>query len=259
MPFLFFLFTFPLQPIYASPLLMNSLLTLKRSWSTMIVVFFTLSFVSCEDFSFRNGINQGKIEYDITYPNIPEDSYLLDLMPKKMETTFKNNNFRNDIVAGMGMFKTSVICGAGQNTITHSIKILAKKYASTLTPDQVSALNPDFQNIEITLTEEEKEIAGYHCKSARVDVLGDSTWSFTLFYTDEIRIKDANIHTPFKEIDGVLLEYDIYSYNTHMHFSANKVIQSEVQKEDVTLENGYEIVEVEKIKSEIEGMFEKIQ
>ena len=50
-------------------------------------------------------VDKGTIEYTISYPNIPEDSYLLDLMPKKMETHFLDGSFRSDIVAGMGLFK----------------------------------------------------------------------------------------------------------------------------------------------------------
>lgn len=176
-----------------------------------------------------------------------------------METTFRNDSYRSDIIAGMGLFKTSIICESGQDKLTHSVKMLNKKYASMLNQKELAKFNPDFQNIEITLNNEEKEIAGYHCKGATAKVLGDSTWTFKLFYTEEINIKAANAHTPFKAIDGVLMEYEIYSYNTRMQFVANNVNQVEVTKEEIHLEEGYKMIDPEDLRSEIEAIFDKVK
>lgn len=230
----------------------------KESSYLLTMLAIALFFSACDNIAFQNGIDEGKIEYDITYPNIPEDNVMLDLMPKNMRTTFVDNNYRSDIIAGMGIFKTSIIASAGEDKLVHSIKMLKTKYASELTSDDFKKFSPKFNQIEVKLNDETKEIAGYHCKAADIKVLGDSTWTFKVFYTDEIKIKNSNIHTPFKDINGVLMEYQLLSNNIVMHFTATKVIQEEIDISEVKLEDGYEMVEPMKLKSEIEKLFANI-
>lgn len=228
-------------------------------WFTITLITISLFSPACDDFSFHNGIDEGVIEYSISYPDIPSDSYILDLMPKKMQTSFKDDNFRSDIIAGMGLFKTSIISIEKDKELLHSVKMLNKKYASKLSSNDLIKLNPDFENIEIELIDERKEIAGYHCKAAEVKVLADSTWSFKLYYTNEIKIKNVNLHTPFKEINGVLMEYEVTSYDTHMHFIADKVIQKEVNESEIKLEEGYKMIAPLELKKEIESIFAKVR
>lgn len=112
--------------------------------------------------------------------------------------------------------------------------------------------------MEVKFTDETKEIAGYNCKSAEVKVLGDSVWTFNVFYTDEINIKNVNGHTPFKPIKGVLMEYQLLSNNVLMKFTATKVIQEDIDASVLALDEDYEMVEPKKLKLEIEKLFANI-
>ena len=143
----FFFLLFASQPISN---IFSSMKFVSFPFRTCIAICLTVvmfTFYSCEDFSFRNGVNEGRIEYSISYPNIPEDSYILDLMPKTMETIFSNNNYRNDIIAGMGLFKTSIICTDKDDEIVHSVKMLNKKFASKLSSEDLANFNPSFNDI----------------------------------------------------------------------------------------------------------------
>jgi len=104
----------------------------------------TLLAFSCSENTFDDGLDKGVIEYSISYPSIPKDNYMLDLMPKKMETSFYKGNFRSDITAGMGLFKTSIISEKGNDKLIHSVKMLNKKYVSALDLKEIRALNPNF-------------------------------------------------------------------------------------------------------------------
>jgi len=230
-------------------------------WEKLFIALLVLSF-GCFDSveKSKKGIAKGVIEYKIDYPQIPEGNYLLDLMPNKMETTFIDGNFRSDIVAGMGLFKTSIISEKENEKLVHSVKMLNKKYASKMGHEEIKRFNPNFSDIEITLKDEEKEIAGYLCKTAEVKVKGDSSWSFMVYYTREIDIPSINQHTPFNKIDGVLMQYDIVSYDTHMRFIAEKVIPNdELKAESIYLEEGYEAVSPARLKEEIESIFAKVK
>ena len=103
-----------------------------------------------------------------------------------------------------------------------------------------------------------KEIAGYNCKSADIKVLGDSVWTFKVYYTDEINIVNVNGHTPFKPIKGVLMEYQLLSNNILMKLSATEVIQEDVDISVISLEEDYQMVEPDKLKMEFEKLFANI-
>ena len=87
-------------------------------------------------------------------PKVPEDSYLQDLMPKSMETIFTEGSFRSDIVAGMGLFKTSIISEKDNAKLVHSVKMLNKKLASSLDLEEIREFNPNFKDIEISPLDE---------------------------------------------------------------------------------------------------------
>lgn len=214
---------------------------------------------SCDSKLFKKGIKEGTIEYSITYPQIPENNYLLDIMPDQMEMTFKDGIFRSDISAGMGLFQTSIISNKEDKMLTHSVKLLNKKYASTLGSEDIIAVSPYYKDIRFEFTDKTKKIAGYECSEAIAHIKGDSSWSFSVFYTNEINIETPNRLTPFEPIEGVLMEYDLYNYNTHMHFEAQEVTEKEVDPSLIDLEDGYVMITPSELKSEIESIFASIQ
>jgi hypothetical protein len=224
-----------------------------------ILLSFCLALSGCDNILFNSGVDQGIIKYKIDYPDIPKDDYMLDLMPKEMETIFADGEYRSDIIAGMGLFKTSVICNTDQEELIHSVKLLNKKYASNLSKADIKKLNPHYLSIDIKKTGKTKTIAGYECKEALVKMKGDTTWEFKLYYTDKIRIDQPNRHSPFAEIEGVLMEYEMINYDTHMHFVAQQVIEKEVKREDILLEEDYEMVSADKLNKEIEAIFAKVR
>lgn len=213
--------------------------------------------ISC-NFAVNNEVDEGVIEYNIIYPNIGENDILLEFLPNKMEFIFKNNSYRNNINAGMGLFQTSIINNKSENNIIQTVKLLNNKYASYLEPDDLLR-NPNFQKLEIKLLDGKKMVAGYPCKIAQITVRGDSTWTYKAYYTDKIKIENPNRFTPFEKINGVLLDYQIVKYNTHMHFTASEVIAKKISVPFEEIEEGYEIVPSEKIGSEIKNIFAKLK
>jgi hypothetical protein len=214
---------------------------------------------ACSEGIFKKGIKEGVIEYTISYPDIPENSYMLDLLPKKMETAFSNGEFRNDIIAGMGIFKTSLIRLEENKGIIHSVKLLNERVASELQAEDIERFNPAFRDLQIEPTKGGKEIAGYYCKEAKVTVKGDSTWTFTIYYTEEIDIEKANQLSPFEAVEGVLMEYHVISHDLHMHIQANRVLEKKIDTESLRLEDNYVMVSPGELSDKIESLFEKIK
>lgn len=214
--------------------------------------------LSCTNNADKKQIDEGIIEYKISYPAISKDDIMLEFLPNKMEFLFKNGSYRNNIVAGMGLFSTSFINNKENNSITQTVKLLNIKYVSTLSPEDL-VKDPDFQNLDIKFVEGEKIIAGYKCKIAEVTIHADSTWTYRTYYTNEISIKEPNKHTPFEAIDGVLMDYQLVKYNTLLHFTATEVIPKEINEPIAQIEEGYQIVTADQISNEIKNIFAKLK
>lgn len=212
---------------------------------------------SCGENPFSNKVDEGIIIYSIEYPEISPDNVMLELMPKKMEMQFKDHDFRNDIIAGMGLFRTSIISKKAENQLIHSVKMLDKRYFTVLDEADIKTMNPELNDLSFEYTGNEKEIAGFNCKEVIAKQNGETL--FIMYYTEQIAITGPNRGTPFKEIPGVLMEYDVINYKTHMHFQAEEVIEMEVPTEQLSLEDGYVEISADELKNEIQIIFDKVQ
>lgn len=228
----------------------------KRISFFVVILFFV---VSCDKGIFESGLKEGIIEYRIEYPKLDKDHIMMDLLPKKMEMTFKNGEYRNEISAGMGLFKTAIIKENENQKLIHTIKVLNKKMASELNYDDFVKLNSEFNNLEFKPTGNSKEIAGYHCKEMIATVQEDSIWDFKLYYTDEINVPNSNYMNPFEKIEGVLMQYEMINHDLHMLFVAENVLKKEIKKEDIYLEDDYKMVSPTQLESELDAIFEKVK
>jgi len=95
--------------------------------------------------------------------------------------------------------------------------------------------------LRIEKLEETKKILGYTCKKA---IIKSSALSepFAVYYTNEIGIDNPNINNPFREIDGVLLEFQVKLNNINMKFIATEISQSRVCEDLFTIPSGYQKV-----------------
>jgi hypothetical protein len=62
---------------------------------------------------------------------------------------------------------------------------------------------------------------------------------FNVYYTNDIDIKHSNWFTPFHEIDGVLLEYQVRKYNYEMRLVARDVKREDIGDNEFEVPDGY--------------------
>ncbi|HRG38655.1 MAG TPA: hypothetical protein PK289_08995 [Bacteroidia bacterium] len=165
-------------------------------------------------------ISEGEIEYSakVIDPNNP----MASMAPNKMTVRFKSDKSAAEMSAGLGLFSTSFITDPDKKTVTQLVKILNKKFM--LVQDQQSIdkenLNYAFKFIP---TKQKKVIAGYNCTKVEVVPDDKSIPPFDVYYTDELDIKDPNFASPYKEIKGVLMEYQLKKFGLEMRFEAKSV------------------------------------
>lgn len=229
---------------------------LRRNQYFLILILFMFS---CSEGIFESGLDEGIIEYRIEYPQLEDDHIMMDLLPKKMTTTFKEGEYRNEITAGMGIFKTSIIKENDSEKLIHTIKLLNKKLASRLNSEDIRKVNYEFDDLDFKATGQSKMIAGYECNEMQATVMGDSIWEFKLYYTDEINIPEANYMNPFEKVHGVLMQYEMINHDLHMLLTAENVFKKEINRDDILLTDDYTIVTPEKLSSELDAIFEKVK
>jgi len=226
----------------------------------VFVIFVVISFLICLlvgcDTIFHRNIDEGQIVFEITYPETEVGDVMASMLPSEMTLRFKDNKTAGELVAGMGIFQTSLIANPKTKIVHQLLKLMNQKYVLTSDSSGIKSLYSELPEMKITKTDETKEIAGYHCKKAIVIFEGDVKEEFNIFYTDKINIKNSNWCTPFLEIDGVLLEYEVRKYNYRMKLKAIEVIKEDVADSFFEIPNDYESISKEEMDKIFEGFQE---
>lgn len=216
----------------------------------IIILFFgTVIYISsCRQFTDEKYISEGVIEFKIEYPYSDENSLLVGLLPDKMQVKFKDNKVALDLTGGMGMFKIIMISNPETETAIQMVKMLNKKFAIEYSKQEVDRLFEDqfvIKNIEF-INGEDSIIAGYTCKKA-IAHCSIPNRSYTIYYTEDLDIKNPNWANPYKAINGMLMDYPIKMYNIEMHLTNPVVIKEEVDDSLFVLPDDYKIITKEEM------------
>jgi len=77
--------------------------------------------------------------------------------------------------------------------------------------------NRRYANLNFTKTNESKSIAGYFCSQAKASTTDG--FDITVFYTRDLIPENKLYDPPFKNLDGLPLEYELTKGNLHIKYS----------------------------------------
>lgn len=207
----------------------------------------------CEDGS--SHVSEGVITYDISYPRPIEDKWMEKLMPSEMEMQFKNNNINTELTFGLGMIKIGYITNTEDKHLHEMLKFMRNRNVSHRGVPQVEDLIAEIPEHKIKLLPDTKSVAGFLCKKAQVEVSSPAEpYSYDLWYTEEIKIKDPNWCTPFKSIPGVLMEYRVERFNVIMHFTAVEVERAEILDTEFMVPKKYKEISIEAMEKNLQDL-----
>jgi GLPGLI family protein len=155
----------------------------------------------------------------------------------------------------MGLVTTKFISNFKKKEATQTLSLLGKKYASVINANEVNKLIEKEPAFSIKLQPEQKKIAGYNCKKAHIDFASDSLDDFDVFYTDEIAIADPNWSSPFRKINGVLMEFRIHKYGVDMVLKAKNVTRKEIDDSQFEISDDYKKISM----NEMDKMFSDME
>jgi hypothetical protein len=224
----------------------------RKLFITAVSVVFVFVFSSCRELTDEKYISEGIIEFKIVYPQSDDNSLLVGLLPDKLQVKFKDDKVALDMTGGMGMFRIILVSNPETHTATQMVKMLNKKFAIEYSKEEVDLL---FSNqFEINTIEyntgQDSVIAGYLCKKATVHCKIPKK-SYDIYFTEDMNIKNPNWANPYKEIEGMLLDYPIKMYNIEMHLTNPVVIKESIDDSLFVLPKDYKLI----TKEEMDNLF----
>lgn len=199
---------------------------MTKQLATFLSALIILSVSSCRMESAKSGITSGRIDYRITYLNNDLDKRMQNILPSRMRLLFNEKQASNNIEGFMGMYKLNAFTNFNTRKCSTILKVLDKHYFFKGSRDESMCCFDPMDGMIIKETEETKQIAGFLCKRALV-TLPSSGDTFSIYYTNEITLRHPNATNPYKEIKGVLMEFELQLLHLKMRFVADKYTKLE--------------------------------
>lgn len=201
----------------------------------VLSIFFTVlsfQFVSCDRTVENEGMSEGYIDYEISYLQNSLKTIPTELLPKKMVYKFRNENTIQKIDGFLGFFSIFHLVNKKKSINSTFLKIRNHKYCYPGNKGEMIVGFDTMEGMEITPLPESKEIAGFEAKKALISFPCGTRNSFYVYYTEDIPLKNPNASNPFKEINGVLLEFQLKFHNLDMLLVAKDVVFQPVNKKE---------------------------
>lgn len=190
-------------------------------------------------------VGQGKIVFEISYPNSTLDEQSKAMLPTESVVYFKGN--MSCVEVSMGVGNTTVITDHKLGESTALMDILGNKTAVKSSKADAQTERSLENKPVVELKPETKMIAGYTCKKAVVtskgtkgDVISD------VWYTSELMARNS-FQTEIDGIDGFMLEFQAEQNGMTMKMTAKHVIEQNVEDSKFITPEGYTLMTKEQV------------
>ncbi|HCU20462.1 MAG: hypothetical protein A2X04_13635 [Bacteroidetes bacterium GWF2_41_9] len=207
---------------------------------------------SCREKGGRD-INQGEIHYAIEYSaslgGVPKE-----VLPQTLVVYFKKDKLLFEMVSNFGNSGILNLTNPEDGIFDTYFSLFTIKYYYAAEEGELFPGFEGMEGMELKKTSQTAQICGFNCQNAEVTFPSDRSKVMSIWYTDEIDVKNSNVSTPFKDIDGVLMDFFFYLGTTEVHFSAENVYSKEINDQTFTRRNDFKRVSREEINKFINSM-----
>lgn len=206
---------------------------MKQLLSSILFLFIAVT-------GFSQPLTEGKVVYEISYPDTSLDALTISMLPTEATLYFKGDKTRMEMKMGLGMNMIAIADNKAMTT-TVLMDIMGNKSAMTMTDEDLKKASKKEDEYEIVTTAETKMIAGLPCKKAVV-TLKDKN-SFNVWYTDGIKVKNSNWNNQFKNIDGFLMEFRMdQTLGLSMLMTAKSIADVKTTEQLFAIPEGYKTI-----------------
>lgn len=196
--------------------------------------------------AFSQKISEGKIVYEISFPEMETDEQSKELMPTESVFYFKDNQIRMEMKM-MGM-STVVISNSKDKSATTLMDLMGSKFAIKMTADDIEKekekMNGNIK-MDVRITNETKNIAGYTCKKAIASSRDGG--DITIYFTNDIIAKNQGFSDQYKGVDGFPMEYQMAQNGMNMKFTAKSVTKEKVDAAKFIIPKDYKLTTKEEL------------
>jgi hypothetical protein len=129
------------------------------------------------------------------------------------------------------------------------IKFISEKYACQAQKKETLFFFKSNTPYKVVLLKDTFRMAGMACKKANVTDI-NSMQSYDVAYTSSIGGRDPNANTPYKKINGLLMDFKLQIKDLEMTLTAKKIVRKKINDEDFLIPEGYKLI----TKRQMEGI-----
>ncbi|MFC2100448.1 hypothetical protein ACFLRZ_01320 [Bacteroidota bacterium] len=199
-----------------------------------IFLFLTFSAVifSQPAYSQKKKTFKGNITYEVTYSGKDLTPAEKAQFPSEIYKKILGNKIKSEII--LGAMTQHVIYDYDNKTMTMIFISIQGKAHLKFNEEEIKEYILEKNELTIKYLEETKIIAGYTAKKAEITEIGDDGEENTYFvyYSDELGSKASNFAQKFKDIDGLLLEYQDTKGDMIVNFTIKEIKKGKVKDID---------------------------
>lgn len=194
------------------------------------ILFAFLPFVSFLIGCGANKIEQGQLEYTVTYPGIQVSGFTLSMLPDEMTCIFKGTKVMTSIKRGK-LFNTQIITDESNKSVEMRLEFGSEHAIYTvLTPEEISQLKKSQPVYDVVKANHEDSVAGLWASEYAVSCKTDSANHESSWFTTALTLKDPFWFSSYNGVEGMPLIYDVERYGVLMRLSAVKFSEREVKE-----------------------------
>lgn len=193
------------------------------------------------------GVNEGVLKYHIEYDEEEKKTNaVINLLPTQMSYYFKEGSSKS-MMTFMGFFLAAYISNVDKKENLILFKLMNNKYSCT-TPFGVETIGfDDFPSMVLQETKEKKNILGLKTRKVKVSFKDNMMEPFDMYYTTDIKVENPNWNNPYREIQGVPLDFRLKLMGISMHLTLKEIKNEPVNFDEFEVPEGYEAIAPEEL------------
>ena len=213
--------------------------------------------VSCVNSdSLKPTLSEGTIHYKISYPPEIKRQSIAFLLPRKMDFYFKPGIVRASFKGSLSLYDLDFISDHQKDSSITLLKVLDNKLYVPASETKKLFIFKNQESARVTLEKDTtRTIQGYKVHRATIsDPTTNALPSYEVWYAPQIWMETLNKNTPFSNIPGALLEFNLSFNNILFQLKAEGIDSLPPPPSVFTVPPNYKVTTIEEIETMISGI-----